>query len=389
MTHTSNEAGTAVLPPLRVDGRADRLRALLPAAGCDALLVGNLTDVRWLTGFTGSAGHLLVLADRCVLVTDGRYEEQASVELAASGAAGHVDVAIGRTAVAQSAALRQAVGAVARLGLQADHVTWARQRELAVTLPATELVPTSGLVLGLRQVKDAAEIARIERAAAIADEALGRVLPVLHEGVTEAGFAALLEHEMRVGGAEGPSFPTIVGSGPNGARPHHRAGDRTIGSGDLVVVDFGAIVDGYCSDMTRTFVLGDPTAEQAELLEVVAAAQAAGVAAVRAGVMASVVDAACRDVITAAGHGERFVHGTGHGVGLDIHEPPWISAVSTTVELVPGNVITVEPGVYRAGLGGVRIEDAVVVTHDGCRTLTTFPKDPRCLPSAPTTSRPA
>ena len=393
MSATHVAVPSAALPPLLVTGRAAQVRDVLadPPSSvapepAHALLVTTPSDVRWLTGFTGSAGQVLVLPDRMVLVTDGRYAEQAEVELAAADAP--CEVVIGRTAAAQAEALAAALGSVARLGLQADGVTWARQRELVAQLPGCTLVPVTGLVLGLRQVKDPAEVARMEQAAAVADAALAAVLPLLEQDVTEERFAAELEHAMRLGGAEGPSFPTIVGSGPNGARPHHRPGPRVIADGDLVVVDFGARVQGYCSDMTRTLAVGDVPHDAAELLAVVGGAQAAGVAAVRAGVTAAAVDAVCRSSIETAGHGERFVHGTGHGLGLDIHEPPWISATSAST-LVAGNVITVEPGVYRAGFGGVRVEDAVLVTPEGCRVLTRFPKDPRCLPSAPTTSRPA
>ncbi len=376
-----------ILPPLEVGPRAARVRDAARAAGVDALLVTNLVNVRWLTGFTGSAGQLLVLPDRCVLITDGRYEEQAAAELSAAGA--EAELAVGRTQAAQVDLIRDAVRGLARLGLEADHVSWGRQRQLSRDLDgAISLEPTTDLVLGLRRVKERAEVARIERAAAIASDALAEVAGLLDTGVTEAGFALELELAMRRRGAEGPSFPTIVGSGPNSARPHHRAGDRQVGEGDLVVVDFGARVDGYCSDMTRTFVVGEPSPLQQELLDLVTAAQAAGVAAVRHGVSPSAVDAACRDLIEAAGHGEAFTHGTGHGLGLDIHEPPFLSrSVTDDAELVAGNVVTVEPGVYRAPLGGVRVEDAVLVTPEGCRTLTLFPKDPRCRPSAPTTSR--
>jgi Xaa-Pro aminopeptidase len=207
------------------------------------------------------------------------------------------------------------------------------------------------------------------------------------DGPTEVRFARELEAAMYERGAEDISFTTIVGSGPNGALPHHRAAGRRVADGDLVVVDFGAMVDGYHSDMTRTFSVGEPTAEQARLLEATRAAQAAGAAAVGPGVATADVDAACRAVLDEAGLGALFTHGTGHGVGLQIHEHPMLGRTSTAT-LAAGNVVTVEPGVYVAGLGGVRVEDSLVVTTTGARPLTSFPKDHRCLPSAPTTSRP-
>jgi Xaa-Pro aminopeptidase len=357
-----------------VADRAGRLRAALGDAGCDALLVTSLTNIRYLTGFTGSAALLLVGPDRLVFVTDGRYRDQSAAELAAAGVG--ADIEIGRTSDDQRDVLTKAAGAVDRLGLEADHVTWAQQQRYAGEwFPGAEVVATTGLVEELRLVKDAGEVARIEAACGIADAALATVRPRLGEGATEAEIALDLEWHMRRLGAEGPSFDTIVASGPNGAKPHHRAGDRRIGEGDLVVIDFGALVDGYHSDMTRTVVVGEPDATQRRMLAVVAESQAAGVAAVRAGVEAQAVDDSCRRVIRESGWGDAFVHGTGHGVGLDIHESPRLSTTPTG-RLADGQIVTVEPGVYLAQHGGVRIEDTVVVTADGCRTLTRAPKEP-------------
>jgi Xaa-Pro aminopeptidase len=232
-----------------------------------------------------------------------------------------------------------------------------------------------GLVERLREVKDDGEVDRIEAAASIADAALAALLPMLHDGPSEAEFALALDSEMRRRGASGPSFETIVASGPNGAKPHHRPSTRRVERGELVVLDFGALVDGYCSDMTRTVSVGEPSDPTARrMYEVVRQSQAAGVDAVGAGRKAADVDTACRDVIGAAGWGDRFVHGTGHGVGLDIHEAPAVGSTSADT-LAAGNVVTVEPGVYLPELGGVRIEDTVVVTPDGCRTLTASPKE--------------
>jgi len=364
-------------------GRAARVRDSLAGAGCDVLIVSNLPNVRWLTGYTGSAGTVVVRPDDVVLVTDGRYGDQARDEIAAAGV--DADVRVGLTAPAQVAVLAELGAGFARVGLEAATVSWATQRSLAAeAFPTAELVPTNGVVERHRAVKDDGELARLEEAARIADAALALTLPRLAESPTEAEFALELEVAMRRLGADGPSFDTIVASGPCSALPHHRAGRRRIEAGDLVVVDFGALVEGYHSDITRTFVVGEPSPTQAELLAVVAAAQAAGVATVRAGVAAQAVDTACREVIAAAGYGDRFTHGTGHGIGLVIHEDPFLARVPT-VELASGNVVTVEPGVYVAGVGGVRIEDSVLVTSDGCRPITHFPKDRPCLPSPRTT----
>lgn len=375
------------LAPMDVPARARRVRDALE--GADALLVTKLVNLRWLTGFTGSAGMALVRGDRILLITDGRYEAQASEQVAAAGVADDVEVAIGRTAEVQTDLLRDATNDLGALALEAQAVTWAEQRRLAAAL-APELVPNDGLVDRLRIVKDDGEIARIEAAAAIATAALESVGGQLWGGPTEAEFGLALDTEMRRLGAAGPSFETIVASGPNSAKPHHRPSGRTVARGDLVVLDFGAKVDGYCSDMTRTVCTGEPTPDQQRLLDVVTEAQAAGVAAVREGRACREVDAACRDVIAShpdAGPdwAERFSHGTGHGVGLEIHEDPRLSwAAPEGATLAARSVVTVEPGVYLAGLGGVRIEDSVVVTTDACRSLTHAPKDP-AWPSAPTT----
>jgi Xaa-Pro aminopeptidase len=359
-----------------VADRAARLRPLLTDAHCDALLVTNLTNVRYLTGFTGSAALLWVpaAAAELVFVTDGRYRDQAASQLAEAGV--EARTVIGLEEDARRQALAGAATGVGRIGLEAENVTWAQKRRFGTDwFSGAELVPTGGVVEALRLVKDAAEVARIEAACALADAALAAVRHRLGEGPTEAEVALELEWQMRRLGAEGPSFETIVASGPNAAMPHHRTGARRIAEGDLVVIDFGALVDGYHSDMTRTLMIGEPSDTQTRMYEVVRDAQAAGVAAVKAGAEAKSVDDACRSVIRDAGWDEAFLHGTGHGVGLDIHEPPRV-ARTTDAMLADGHVVTVEPGVYLAEHGGVRIEDTVVVTSEGCRTLTLAPKEP-------------
>jgi Xaa-Pro aminopeptidase len=260
------------------------------------------------------------------------------------------------------------------VGLEAEHVVWAQKRRWAELLFPSEPVATSGLVEGLRVVKDAGEIARIEQAAAFADGALGEVLPMLAKSYTESEVALALDVAMRRLGAEDRAFETIVASGPNSAKPHARPGDRTIEPGDAIVIDFGAVVDGYRSDMTRTFFAGDNLhPRMREVYDAVLVSQRTGVLAVRAGVTAGDVDEACRKSLADVGLGDAFEHGTGHGVGLDIHEAPSVGPGSTGI-LERGTVVTVEPGAYLAGLGGVRIEDTVVVTAEGCRTLTSFTK---------------
>ncbi|MGH9288285.1 MAG: M24 family metallopeptidase [Acidimicrobiales bacterium] len=366
----------ASLPPMDVADRSARLRSRLTEVPCDALLVTNLTNVRYLTGFSGSAALLLVPANEAaepVFVTDGRYRDQATSQLAEAGV--EARTVIGLEEDARRQALTDAVSGVARLGLESENVTWAQTRRFDDNWFAdAELVPTVGLVESLRLVKDAGEVARIQAGCAMADAALAAVRHRLGEGATEAEVALELEWQMRRLGADGPSFETIVASGPNAAMPHHQAGARRIVEGDLVVLDFGALVDGYHSDMTRTVMVGEPNDTQARMYEVVQEAQAAGVAAVKSGVEAKAVDDACRSIIRDAGWGEAFLHATGHGVGLDIHEPPRVARTTDAI-LADGHVVTVEPGVYLAEHGGVRIEDTVVVTSEGCRTLTQAPKE--------------
>jgi len=363
------------LPATEVAGRLTRLRPRVAEAGADSLLVSTLANIRYLTGFTGSAALLLVTGDTSLLVTDGRYRTQASEQVVAAGLASSVDLVVGGVQVQRDAIVGLAARSGDRVGLEADTVTWGSQRRWSDTLTSTQLVPTSGVVEGLRLVKDPGEVARIAAAAAIADAALAEVLGMLGDGRTEEEVALALDTAMRRLGSQDRAFETIVASGPNAAKPHARPTGRPIGTGDPVVIDFGATFDGYRSDMTRTFCVGGaPAPELARVFEVVAEAQAEGVAAVAAGVVSGDIDKVCRDRIGLSGWGEAFEHGTGHGVGLDIHEAPAVAPGSTAI-LTPGVVVTVEPGIYLAGVGGVRIEDTVVVTDQGCRPLTAFTKD--------------
>jgi Xaa-Pro aminopeptidase len=361
----------AGLPRMDVAGRADRLRSRFDEAGVDALLVTHLPNVRYLTGFTGSAGNVLVTPDRMLLLTDGRYRTQSAEQIEAAGA--RADVFIGATQAEQRRELQGAAAPWARLGLEASAVSWATERQLAEALP-NELVATDGMVEALRRIKEPGEVARIRAACAIADDALGSLLGMLADGPTERSFALALEVAMRERGASGLSFDTIVASGPNAAKPHARPGDRRVARGELVVIDFGCVVDGYCSDMTRTVSVGDPGPPARRMWDVVRASQQAGRDAVRAGADCAAIDRACREVIEDEGWGDAFVHGTGHGVGLEIHEAPRVAA-SARDTVQARSVVTVEPGVYLPGQGGVRIEDTVVVTDEGSEPLTAFPKE--------------
>ena len=368
------------LPPIGYVGRLESLRRRLGEHSLRAMIVTDLTNVRWLTGFTGSAGVIAVLPDRAVLVTDGRYRERAGDELAATGVA--CEIVAGFTQPEQYDLLVATLAGVDRVGAEPGSLTHARWTALVKDIP---LVPVPALVESGRRTKDSGELARIAEAARCADAALAEVAPLLGDGVTEADVRMELEYRMRCHGADGPSYDTIVASGPDhAARPHHHATRRTIIEGDTVVIDVGGLIDGYHSDMTRSYVVGEPTAEQRERYDLLLEVQLAGLAAVSSGVAAKDVDAVCRAMLAEAGYLDWFLHSTGHGVGLLIHEDPFENPTSTST-LVTGDVVTVEPGLYRVGFGGFRIEDLVEVTDGSCRILTSSPKDTPCLPSPPTT----
>ncbi|MGH8901234.1 MAG: M24 family metallopeptidase [Egibacteraceae bacterium] len=332
----------------------------LSAAGVDALLVTRPVNVRWLTGFTGSAGTCLVRPDgSCLLVTDGRYAEQAAAQAA------DVELVVDRTRSWLPGRL-----AGGRLGVESHDLPWDVVLQLAAELGEDRIVPMPRHVETLRHTKDAGELRLIRQACAVTSTAFDALLGWLRPGMTEVEAARRLRGEVEALGADGLAFDTILASGPNSAYPHHRPAERVLQRGDLVKVDFGARVGGYCSDMTRTVTLGSAAPQLRRVHGIVRQAQADGVAAARPGVTAGDVDAACRDVIDAAGHGDQFMHGTGHGLGLEIHEQPILMRGSTAT-LTAHMTVTVEPGVYLPGVGGVRIEDVVAVLPSGPQVLTT------------------
>jgi Xaa-Pro aminopeptidase len=341
--------------------RRERLVARLPDIGVDAMLVTRLPNVRYLTGFTGSNGQLLVGAERAVFFTDGRYTEQSRREVP--------DLAREMYTADFPAVFERAcreLGA-SRVAFEAAGVTYRFYQDLSGA-EGVELVPVIDEVEHLRWIKDPGEMRLLDRAQALTDEAFERVVGKLAEGVTERDVALELEWAMRQSGAEAVSFDSIVAFGENSAEPHHRPTDRTLSRGDVVKLDFGARFEGYHADMTRTLAFGEPPAELREIYELVLAAQLAGVEAVRAGVGGAEADRGSRRIIEEGGYGERFSHSLGHGVGLEVHEGPTLRATSEDV-LPAGTVVTVEPGIYVAGLGGVRIEDMVEVLEDGRRVL--------------------
>jgi Xaa-Pro aminopeptidase len=334
----------------------------------DALLVTGPANLRYLTGFTGSNGYAVVGPEVRRFVTDFRYVERARDEVSGFD---------------REQGPRELLGALAdgwppgplRLGFDDAHVTVRRHARLREALPdRVELVAAAGVVEVERAVKEPGEIERLRAAAALADEVYGWVRDRGLFGRTERDVAVALEHRMRELGAEGPSFPAIVAAGPHGALPHAEPRAVEIPADTLVTLDVGARLDGYCSDCTRTWATGTPPDPLVEAYALVLRAQLAGLAAVRAGAGAEEVDGAARRLIEDAGHDEHFGHGLGHGVGLEVHEAPRLGR-GAEGELVAGNVVTVEPGVYLPGVGGVRIEDLVVVTDDGADVLSGTPKE--------------
>lgn len=352
--------------------RRARLTERLDALEVDALLVTRLPNVRYLTGFTGSNAQLIVGRTSSVFLTDGRYDEQSSREVAdlerrvyLDGRSGHLAEALGD--------LR-----VRRAGFEREGLSVGEWQRLGDAARGTELVPTMAVVEELRCVKDGEEIAHVARAQASADAAFRQVVlgGGLREGTTERELALALELAMREAGADDKGFDTIVAFGEDSAEPHHDPTERALRPGDVVKLDFGARAAGYHSDMTRTVAFGEPPERLQEVREVVAAAQRAGIEAVRAGVSVRSVDRAARAVVEEAGLGQSFPHGLGHGVGLEIHEVPFLRPDAPEDASLPeGAVVTIEPGVYVPGLGGVRIEDMVEVTADGSRVLAASPRE--------------
>jgi len=339
------------------------------AAALDLLLVTLPANVRYLTGFTGSSGWLLFGDDRSLLLTDGRYAEQAPAEAVG------VEVCIGSKGLVRL--FGEVVGGITgtRIGFESEHMSVGLRQRMAEESTA-EWIASEDLVEVVRQSKDETEIRAIQEALRLAESVLVEVGAGLQPGCSEREVAAEIEYACRKGGAEGMAFDTIVASGSRTALPHAGAGDRRLRSGDAVMIDMGCRVNGYCSDITRMIWLGetvDPKAE--ELHRLVSAAQEAAIAEVRAGVPAADVDRAARRVISEAGYGDAFVHGTGHGVGLEIHEAPAVSGRSEDL-LVSGAVITIEPAIYLPGTVGVRLEDMVCVREGGCDRLTTLGTEP-------------
>jgi Xaa-Pro aminopeptidase len=359
------------LRPATIPARLARLREKLAEQSIDALLVSQPEDRRYLSGFTGSAGVLLITAARALIATDFRYWEQVGIE---SPLFELVKAESTFVAVLPEMLARQPL---ARVGFESDHATFADARDWMDAAPDVEWAPVRGLVLELRAVKDAGEIDALRQALRLTDEALAAALAQARPGMTERELAWLIESAMRTSGAPAVAFDIIVSSGLNGARPHARPSDAVLPPGQPIIIDMGAKVNGYCGDLTRTVCLGLPADPDRfwQVYNTVLRAQQAAEAAIRPGLTGIEVDAVARGLIAEAGFGEFFGHGLGHGVGLAVHELPRFSRFSPA-PVVAGHVVTVEPGIYLPDWGGVRIEDVVLVTENGVEVLTKAPKDP-------------
>ncbi len=360
--------GKAGASPDGTPPRVAKLRQILKERGGEALLVTSAVNRRYITGFTGTAGVVVITAEHAALFTDFRYREQAAQQ------------ARGFEVIEHGLDQKADVGEwlrrrdVRRVLFEDYDVSFAEHRAWSEKLTPAELQPAGRLVERLRMIKDEAELAILREAADIADRAFQHVLPKIKPGVTEREIALELEWFMRSQGAASSSFDTIVASGERSSLPHGVASERVIGSGDFVTLDFGAYYKGYCSDLTRTVVVGKPTDRQREIYDIVLEAQLTALERLGPGMTGREADALTRDVIKRYRYDEYFGHGTGHGIGMEIHEAPRLSRTDETV-LLPGMTVTVEPGIYLPGFGGVRIEDDVVITDTGIQILTRSPKE--------------
>ncbi|GAW28455.1 Xaa-Pro peptidase family protein [Carboxydocella sp. ULO1] len=350
-----------------MNSRVHKLRQYLQQEKLEGYLVNRPENRRYLSGFTGSNGWLLITEKDTLLLTDFRYLEQAAAQ-----AEGWQVIDLGNQPMEKLVQTIRETG-ISNVGFEADFLPYKQGQTLQEKLKPLELVAREGLVERLRWLKDEQELALIEKAVHIADQAFERLLPVIKPGISELELALELEFILRRLGSEGLAFPSIVASGPRSSLPHATPSQRQLQAGDFLKLDFGAVWQGYHSDMTRTVVLGKATAEQKKVYETVLAAQLQALAVIRPGLTGREVDKVARDLISAAGYGRNFGHGLGHSLGLVIHEEPRLSPQGD-VTLAPGMVLTVEPGIYLPGWGGVRIEDVVVVTPEGCRVLTKAPK---------------
>jgi len=372
--------------------RAETVRRTLADTGLDALIVTHPPNLRYLTGFDGSLGALMLTLSNAVLIVDGRYITTARDRVASSAELRWVRVELAARSLEEGLIDTIAETPARTIGVEAAAMTLSRFDRLNALLqarqdkPGVRLAPSERIVERARVIKDADEVATFRTAAAMLSRVAARALDAVGPGRSELEVAADIDTFLRQAGFSKPAFDTIVASGPNSALPHARPGERRLLPGDSVVLDFGGVYDGYCVDLTRTVQLSPATDAFLRTFAAVRAAHSAAIAAIRPGLKASLVDTAAREVLTAHGLGDAFVHGTGHGLGLEVHEEPRVTrpgSVAMDETLEPGMVFTVEPGAYLPGAHGVRIEDDVVVTAGGCDVLTSVPIDPIMTPPAP------
>ena len=340
------------------------LRRVLAAGKFDAAVISNLTNARYLCGFTGSAGMCVVTSDAAHFLTDFRYKAQTAQQVSSLYQTHIIEGVLWKAA----GEILKKLGAP-RTAFEAEHVSYAAYHDTQDAIKPVHLMPSRRLVEDLRLHKDAAEIAIIERAVKIIDDCFAHLCDFIKIGQTELEVADEVTRFVKSRGASGVSFETIVASGERSALPHGVAGTRVLARGDMITIDMGAVLDGYCSDFTRTLCLGAPTQRQQEIYETVWRAQTAACGALKPGLGCKEADAVARKIIEDAGFAENFGHGLGHGVGMEIHEAPRLSKLGTG-KLQPGMVVTCEPGIYVEGLGGVRIEDMLLITESGARILT-------------------
>ncbi len=345
--------------------RQDRIRSWLEEAAVDAIMVSSPPNVRYLSGFSGE-GHLVLTAEAGAICSDSRFQIEAEQ-------ADGLSVAISPNGHLEAAAEFLHSEEAGKLAFEEHVVTYSQFKKLEEAFGTDSLEPVSGVVEEQRAVKDADEISAIRKAAEVVDTALTELLSELEPGPTEKEIAIKLDHRILVSGADAIAFPTIAASGPSAACPHAQPTDRQLTAGDMLKIDVGCRLEGYCSDITRTIFLGEPSEKFSEIYNVVLDAQQTALERVAPDVTCAQLDKIAREVVQGAGLGEYFTHGLGHGVGLEVHEAPRVSARSDQV-LAAGMVITVEPGIYIEGWGGVRIEDLVVVTEGGCEILSNTPK---------------
>ncbi|AKL85131.1 M24 family metallopeptidase [Bacillus atrophaeus] len=348
--------------------KLEKLRNLFKQLGIDGLLITSGTNLQYMTGFTGSAGLAVISEERAAFITDFRYTEQAKAQVK-----GFEIIEHGGSLIQTAADTINDFG-IAKLGFEQNSMTYGTYASYHAVVNSAELVPVAESVEKLRLIKSDEEIKILEEAAKIADDAFHHILTFIKPGISEISVANELEFFMRSQGADSSSFDMIVASGLRSSLPHGVASEKLIESGDFVTLDFGAYYKGYCSDITRTIAVGEPSDKLKDIYQIVFDAQVLGVQHIKPGMTGKEADALTRDHITAKGYGQYFGHSTGHGLGMEVHESPGLSARSSAV-LEPGMIVTVEPGIYIPETGGVRIEDDIVITENGCRTITHSPKE--------------